>query len=94
MNRLQLVVYPLCDVLFGLKQIGGMLGEEKPMLLPEVFYESDQRASERADGCGRRTLTLHVSPVNLDAHVIVAPGIPGMRQGVACVLLGPVQCSS
>ena len=60
-----------------------MLGEEYALLLPEVFDETDQRASERAERCGRRTLTLHISPVNLDTHVIVAPGIPCMSQAVA-----------
>ena len=45
MNRLQLVVYPLCDVLFRWKQIGDMLGEENPMLLPELFYEANESAS-------------------------------------------------
>ena len=38
---------------------GDMLGEENRMLLPELFYESNQSASERADsaeGGGRRTL--------------------------------------
>ena len=79
MKRLQLVEYPLREVLFGWIRIGDMLGEEDAMLLPEVFYETDQRARERAEGCGRRTLILQVSPVNLDAHVIVAPGILGMR---------------
>ena len=53
MNRLQLVKYPLCEVLFTWKQIGDMLDEEDVMLLPEVFYETDQRASERAEVCGR-----------------------------------------
>ena len=90
MQRLQLVVYPRRDVLFGWKQIGDKLGEEDAMLLPELFYESNQRASERAEGGGRLTLPLHVSPVNLDAHVVVAPGIPGMRQGVAPMLTSPV----
>ena len=33
---------------------------------------------------------LHVTPVNLDAHVVVAPGISGMRQGVAPILTSPV----
>ena len=44
MNRLQLVVYPLRDVLFGWKQIGDMLGEENLMLMPELFYEANERA--------------------------------------------------
>ena len=60
------------------------------MLLPELFYEANERASERAEGDGRCTLLLHVTPVNLDAHVVVAPGISGMRQGVAPILISPV----
>ena len=44
MNRLQLVVYPLRDVLLGWKQIGDILGEENPMLLPELFYEANESA--------------------------------------------------
>ena len=61
------------------------------MLLPELFYEANERASERAEGGGRWTLPLHVTPVNLDAHVVVAPGISGMRQleGVAPILTSP-----
>ena len=92
MNGLQLVEYSLCEVLSHWKQIGDKLGEEVAMLVPKVIYESDQpeRASERADSCGRRTLTLHVSPVNPNAHVIVAPGIPGMRQAVASMSISPV----
>ena len=98
MNRLQLVVHPLRDVLFGWKQIGDMLGEENPMLLPELFYEANESASERAEGGGPRTLPLHVSPVNLNAHVVVAPGIPGMRIGVAPMLTSlvpfiPISCT-
>ena len=46
MNRLQLVVYPLRVVLFGWKQICDMLGEENPMLLPELFYEANESASD------------------------------------------------
>ena len=49
MNRLQLVEYPLLEVLFTGKEIGDKLGEEGAMLLPEVFYETDQRASKRAE---------------------------------------------
>ena len=62
------------------------------MLLPELFYEANERASERAEGDGRWTLLLHVTPVNLDAHVVVAPGImiSCMRQGVAPLLTSPV----
>ena len=90
MNRRQLVVYPLYDLLFGWKQIGDMLGEENPMLLPELLYEANESASERAEGGGRRTFPLHVSPVNLDAHDVVAAGISGMRQGVAPILTSPV----
>ena len=90
MNILQHVEYPLREVLLSWKQIGDMLGEVDAMLLPELFNETDQSASERAEGRGRRTLLLHVSPVNLDAHVIVAPGISGMRQGVASKLTSPV----
>ena len=60
------------------------------MLLPELFYEANESAGERAEGGGRRTLPLHVSPVNLDAHVVVAPCIPGMRQGVAPMLTSPM----
>ena len=94
MNRLQRVKYPLCEVLFTWKQIGDMLDEEDVMLLPEVFYETYQRANERAKGCRRRTLTLqvHVSPVDLNAHVIVAPGIlgTGMRQAVSSMITIPV----
>ena len=41
MKRLQLVEYPLREVLFGWKQIGDMLGEENPMLLPELFYAKE-----------------------------------------------------
>ena len=59
------------------------------MLLPELFYEANKSSSERAEGGGRRTLPLHVSPVNLDAHVVVAPGIFGMRIGVAPILASP-----
>ena len=53
MNRLQLQVveYPLCEVLSRWEKIGDMLGEEDAMVLPEVIYESEQRASERANGC-------------------------------------------
>ena len=71
MNRLHLVVYPLRDVLFGWKQIGDMLGEDNPMLLPELFYETNQRASDRAAGGGRRTLLLHVSPAVLAPHLFL-----------------------
>ena len=77
MNQLQLVVYPLSDVLLGWKQIGDILGEENPRLLPELFYEANESASERAEGGGRRT------------HVVVAPGIFGMRIGVAPILASP-----
>ena len=59
------------------------------MLLPEFFYETNKRASERAKGGGRWTLLLHVTPVNLDAHVVVATCISGMRQGVAPILTSP-----
>ena len=89
MNRLQLVVYPLRHVLLGRKQIGGQFFEENPMFLPELCYEANESASERAEGGGRRTLPLHLSPVNLDAHVAVAPGIFGMRIGVAPILASP-----
>ena len=89
MNRLQLVVYPLRHVLLGWKQIGGVLFEENPMFLPELCYEANESASERAEGGGRRTPPLHVSPVNLDAHVIVASGIFGMRIGVVPILASP-----
>ena len=90
MNRLQLVVYPPRDVLLGWKQIGGVLFEENPMFLPELCYEANESASERAEGSGRRTLPLHVSPVNLDAHVVVAPGIPCMCQAIASMRTSPV----
>ena len=85
MQRLQLVVYPRRDVLFGWKQIGDKLGEEDAMLLPELFYEANQGASERAKDGGRRTILLQLTPVNLHVHVVVAPGIAGMRQEVAPV---------
>ena len=78
-HRLQLVVYPLRHVLLGRKQICGEFFEVDPMFLPELCYEANESASERAEGSGRRTLPLHVSPVNLDAHVVVAAGIFGMR---------------
>ena len=90
MTRLQLVQYPLREVLFVWKQIGDMFGEEDTMLLPEVFYGTDQTASERAEGCGWQTLTFHASQVNLDAHVIVAPGILGMGLAVLSMLTSPV----
>ena len=61
MKRLQRVVYPLREVRFGWEQIGDMLGEEDATLLPELFCESNQRASERAEDGGLRTLTLLVS---------------------------------
>ena len=58
-----------------------MLCEEDAMLLPKLFYEANERASERAEGGGRRTLLLQVTPVNLHAHVVVvAPSIFGMRE--------------
>ena len=68
------------------------------MFYESVFYESNQIASERAEGGRRRTLPLHVSPVNLNAHVVVAPGIPGMRIGVAPMLTSlvpfiPISCT-
>ena len=59
------------------------------MLLPELFYEANERPSERTEGDGRCTLMLHVTPVNLDAHVVVAAGISGMRQGVVPMLTSP-----
>ena len=59
------------------------------MLLPELFYEANKRPSERTEGDGRCTLMLHVTPVNLDAHVLAAAGISGMRQGVAPILTRP-----
>ena len=67
-----------------------MLGEEDAMLLPELFYEANERVSERADGGGRLTLMLLVTPVNLNAHVVVAPCISCMHQGVAPILTSPV----
>ena len=60
------------------------------MLLPELFYEANERASKRAEGDGRCTILLHVTPVNFDAHAVVAPGKSGMRQGVAPILTRPV----
>ena len=46
------------------------------MLLPKLLYEANERASERAEGDGRCTLLLHVMPVNLNAHVVVAQVYP------------------
>ena len=64
------------------------------MLCPKLTYETDQSSCECAalcaEGGGRRTLSLHVTPVNLRAHVVVAPGISGMRQAVSSVCTGPV----
>jgi hypothetical protein len=49
------------------------------MLSPNLNYETDQSSGECAEGGGRRTLTLHFTPVNqrlnLSAHFVVAPGI-------------------
>ena len=59
------------------------------MFLPELCYEANESASEHAEGGGRRTLPLHVSPVNLNAHVVVAPGIFGMRIVVVPILASP-----
>ena len=90
MNRLQLVMDPLCGVLPRRKPIGGSLGQEVAMLYAEVLYKSGQTAREGADGCGGRTQPLNVTPVILDAHVVVSPGISGMRQAVASLYTGPV----
>ncbi len=57
-----------------------MLSEEEAMLRPELTWKTNQSSSERADGGGRRTFTLHVTPANLSAHVVVASGILRMRQ--------------
>ena len=59
------------------------------MLSPELFNEGNKRPRKRTDGGGRCTLMLHVTPVNLDAHVVVAAGISGMRQGVVPILTSP-----
>ena len=59
------------------------------MLPPELFYEANKRPRKRTEGDGRCTLMLHVTPVNLDAHVVVAVGISGMRQGVVPMLTSP-----
>ena len=59
------------------------------MLPPELFYEANKRPRKRTEGGGRCTLMLHVTPVNLDAHVVVAAGISGMRQGVVPILTSP-----
>ena len=56
----------------------------------ELTYETDQSSYECAEGGGRRALSLHVTPVNLRAHVVVAPGISCMRQAVSSVCTGPV----
>ncbi len=50
MSRLQLVEYPLSDILFSWKQVGFKLEEEEAMFMPEGTYETDQSSSERADG--------------------------------------------
>ncbi len=57
---------------------------------PKLTYETDQSSGEGAEGGGRRTLSLHVTPVNLSAHVVVAPGISSMRQAVSSECTGPV----
>ena len=82
MKRLFFVKYTLREVLFGWNQIGDKFGEDDAILLPKLFYEANQpeRVSERAEGGGRRTLLLQVTPVNLHAHVVVAPGIFGMQR--------------
>ncbi len=41
MSGLQLVKYPLCDILFGCEQVGFMLAEEGEMLRPKLTYETD-----------------------------------------------------
>ena len=66
-----------------------MLGEESPMLSPELVNEGNERTRKRTDGGGRWTRMLHVTPVNLDANVVVAAGISGMRQGVVPMLTSP-----
>ena len=65
MKRLHLVVCLLRDELCDRNFIGNRLGEEDAMLIPELFYETNECASEGAKGGGRRTLLLQVTPVNL-----------------------------
>ncbi len=60
-----------------------MLGEQEAMLSPDLTYETDQSSSEGAEGRGRRTFAIHITPVNLCAHVVVASGIQRMRQAVS-----------
>ncbi len=50
------------------------------MLSPDLTYETQQSSSEGAEGGGQQTFALHVTPVNLCAHVVVASGILRMRQ--------------
>jgi hypothetical protein len=90
MCRLQLVVYPLRDILPRREQVGFMLGEEEAMFRPELTYETNQSSSERANGGGRRTITLHVTPVNLSAHGVVVSCILRMCQAVSSKRTSPV----
>jgi hypothetical protein len=60
------------------------------MLCPDLTYESDQSASEGAEGRGRRTFALHITPVNFGAHVVVASGILRMRQAISAEVTSPV----
>jgi hypothetical protein len=60
------------------------------MLCSNLTYETDQSSSECAEGGGWRTHTLHVTPVNLSAHVVVAPGKSSMRQAVSSEWTSPV----
>ncbi len=52
------------------------------MLSPDLTYETDQSSSEGAKGGRRLTFALHVAPVNLGVHVVVASGVQRMRQAV------------
>ena len=45
------------------------------MLIPELFYETDECAKVGAECDGRRNFLLHVTPINLLTHVVVAPGL-------------------
>ena len=60
------------------------------MLCPDLTYESDQSSSEGAEGRGRRTFALHITPVNFGAHVVVASGILRMRQAISAEVTSPV----